>query len=130
MIAGFFFCLFSVIIGVITATRIYYIASYPERLCGSAYITGQIILTYKHGCPPITEFEEDRSCRWKGPPLEIVLEPDDQPGVFHLLSMTGRHIPAGLEIKNEFFEVYVKKNARINIKVVRNQVQSMTLNFS
>lgn len=125
-----FFCCLLLLIHGITAVRIYHIALHPDIQSGPAYSTGRITLTYTHAQPPITIFEEDRSSRWRGPPAEIILEPDDRQGEFFLFNMMGKHTPEGLEIKNEFYNICVKQNARISIQLVNSQVQSISLSHT
>ena len=110
-----------------TATRIYRISLHPEIICGPSRITGTFTLSYTHDSPPVTVFSEDKTSRWAGPPLEIVLEPDDRQGEFCVLDMKGRHIPEGIEIENDLFSMCVKQSADINIKVVKGKVKSVLL---
>lgn len=118
--------LFSVLVSLVQCVQISYIGTHRERICGSAYLSGTVSLRYTHDSPPVTVFSEGRS-RWRGPPLQILIEPDDRPGEFRFLEIEGRHIPNGLEIKGPWFDMCIRHTAVIDITVLKDTIQGINI---
>lgn len=118
--------LLCMLFGRILCVQISYIGKHRERICGSAYLTGTVTLRYAHETPPITVFSEGRS-RWRGPPLQILLEPEDRPGEFRFLEVEGKHVPNGLEINSPFFNMCIRHNAILDISVVKDEIQGINI---
>lgn len=93
---------------------------------GPAYVSGTILLHFKQGPPPITDFSYDVN-GWRGPQVELLLQPDHRVGEFKLLDLWGAHVDEGLHLVSTQFDVCVQQSATISLDLRMSQVQSLRI---
>ena len=105
----------------------YYLGPAPRSPSGPAYINGQVILTYTHGMPPVTEFSFNPRWQWRGPQCQLFIEPDGKTGEFDILDVHGRHIKEGLFMKGEQFQATVETSALIKMTIERSRIREIKI---
>lgn len=110
-------------LGLLDATRLYHVGPPSAYVTpGPSLTTGSVVLHYNKAEPPVTEFSYDQTERWQGPPVTIMIEPDNRPGEFHLADLHGKHTESGLLLNYNTVEVCLKFSGLIYLSFEKGQV--------
>lgn len=79
-------------------------------------IDGEIIIHYSLQKSEST-FMYNRKIPWRGPQIQLILQPDDRPGEFALHEdVYGKHAPTGIHISSSIFDLFIRKTSRIFLR--------------
>ena len=108
--------------------EITYIGPMLDVTCSK--INGEAIIDYDLRKTEST-FMHNHNIPWCGPRMQLIIQPDDQPGEFILdEDVRGKHIPDGIQITNPLFEICVRKTSRIFLRFKRGRCVHFRVDYN
>lgn len=88
----------------------------PRLYVTCSRIDGEIIINYNLQKSEST-FMYNRNIPWRGPQMQLILQPEDRPGEFALHEdVYGKHVPTGIHITSSLFDLFIRKASRIFLR--------------